>query len=90
MEVQDKVMFVNWLEMQEIQWIYVDNFQREGSISWEKTKVFMAYSDQTSWRKNNPGGIFLTMSSETALQILSHSSFFSKFYRTIISFYLMT
>ena len=50
-------MFVDWLEMQEIQWVYVDNFWREGLISWEVTNVFMAYSDQTSWRKNNLGSI---------------------------------
>ena len=45
MKVQEKLTFINWLKMQEIQWAYVNNFQRE------KTKVFMAYFDQTSWRE---------------------------------------
>ena len=30
MEVKEKLVFTNWLKMQEIQWAYVNNFWREG------------------------------------------------------------
>ena len=51
MEVQEKWVFINWLKMQEIQWAYVNNFWREGSISQEKTEVLVAYFDQTNQMK---------------------------------------
>ena len=38
MEVQEKWVFINWLKMQEIQWAYVNNFWKEGSISQEKDR----------------------------------------------------